>query len=324
MTSITISPLRDDLPYGARIRGVTHEALKDESNRKAIGQALHDHGMIVFEDVEQSGQMQVEISNCFGPLKDHPVASVQRVDQETMPGVIVITTEGEGGSVVEVDGKKLVCWQPWHFDHCYNNELMYAGLLRTVTLPPEGGMTGYCDGIQIWNDLPEDIKARLDGKDVIYTLDLLYSHMKYPVPGMKVVSENDDILETARNLPRAVHAAVWQRDTGEKVFHMAPWMAFGILGDETPHGDQLFEDVWDAALKVMKPYYHQWKCTEMVAWDNSRMLHRGAGCPADQTRTIHRTTVKGDYGHGRWEDPNLTLGQVEAARKTLEAEAPCD
>jgi taurine dioxygenase len=301
MSTIAIRPLRDDLPFGARISGVTQEGLDHERSRRRIAETLTERGMIVFDGVEQSSRMQVAISNVFGPLKEHPVASVERVDEETMPGVIVISTDG-GGAKVEVDGQPLVTWQPWHFDHCYNNELNYAGVLRAVVRPQAMGLTGFCDGIQLYRDLPDEIRGRIEGHNVIYTLDLLYSHMKFPVPGMRVLEDaQSDILEFARTIPRAIHPAVWQRPTGERVFHMAPWMAFGIEGDETPAGDQLFEDAWDAALGAMKPYFHEWKGTEMVVWDNTRMLHRGMGCAAGEKRVVHRTTIRGDYGKGYWE-----------------------
>jgi len=301
--TVTVKPLREDLTFGARIAGVDFAALEDDANRRLLADTLVERGIIVFEDVAQTSAMQVAISNCFGPLKDHPVASVERVDQDTMPGVIVISTDGGGASVaIEGESEPQVCWQPWHFDHCYNDELNYAGVLRTVVKPRDKGFTGFADGIQIWNDLPADIRARIEGRNVIYTLDLLYGHMRYPVPGMQVVRDSDSsILEFARTIPRAIHPAVWTRPTGEKVFHMAPWMAFGIEGDETPQGDQLFEDAWDAALAVMRPYVHEWQGTEMVIWDNTRTLHRGMGCPASQRRVIHRTTIKGDYGKGYWE-----------------------
>ena len=302
MTELKISALQDDLSFGARVEGVTLENVQDEAVRAKLRSLFEDRGMIVFEEVEQTGKMQVAISNVFGPLKDHPVSSVQRVDQDTMPGVIVISTDG-GGAQVEVDGRRLVTWQPWHFDHCYNNELNYAGVLRMVVQPKEMGFTNFACGIQIFKDLPEEIRARIEGKEVIYTLDLLYSHMKYPVPGMRVLQDTSArILDFAKAIPRALHPAVWRRPTGEKVFHMGPWMAFGIAGDETPHGDQLFEDAWDAALKVMKPYAHEWHGNEMLIWDNSRMLHRGMGCRARERRVIHRTTIKGDYGYGHWEN----------------------
>lgn len=301
MSTVVFRPLRDDLPFGSRISGITFETLAHERCRRRIAETLVERGMIVFEDVEQSSAMQVAISNVFGPLKEHPVASVERVNSDAMPGVIVISTEG-GGAKVEVDGQPLVSWQPWHFDHCYNNELNYAGVLRAVVRPKDMGLTGFCDGMQIYDDLPGDIRDRIEHQNIIYTLDLLYSHMKFPVPGVRVLQDADShILEFAKTIPRAIHPAVWSRSSGEKIFHMAPWMAFGIEGNETPQGDQLFEDAWYAALEVMVPYFHEWKGTEMVIWDNTRMLHRGMGCQAGEHRVVHRTTIKGDYGKGYWE-----------------------
>jgi taurine dioxygenase len=50
---------------------------------------------------------------------------VERVDQAKLPGVITIRTAPDAG-IVEIDGKQLMTWQPWHFDHSYNNELNRA------------------------------------------------------------------------------------------------------------------------------------------------------------------------------------------------------
>jgi taurine dioxygenase len=32
------------------------------------------------------------------------------------------------------------------------------------------------------------------------------------------------------------------------------------------------------------------------------VLHHAAGCPPDEARVVHRTTIKGDYGLGRFEE----------------------
>ena len=88
MVSIEVIPLRDDLSFGVRIRGVTSEALKDEAVRKQINDAFEDRGLILFEGVEPSSQMHVAVSEVFGALKPHPVPTLTRVDEATMPGVI--------------------------------------------------------------------------------------------------------------------------------------------------------------------------------------------------------------------------------------------
>jgi len=263
---------------------------------------FEDRGMIVFENVEQTGRMQVLLSEVFGPLKDHPVKMVERVDQDAMPGVITIRTSPEAG-IVEIDGKPLMTWQPWHFDHSYNNELNRAGVLRAETIAPEGGLTGFADGIQVYADLDPELRRSIEGRDIIYTLYLLYAYQRFGLPeGFREIRpKSAAILDFAKTLPRALHPAVWTRATGEKVLHVSPYGAQGISGMETPEGEALFREVWAGIERAMKPYYHQWQPGDMLIWDNWRMLHAAGGCDPKYDRVMHRTTIKGDYGLGRWE-----------------------
>src|SRR6516165_7926864 len=142
MTAIEVKPLQDGLSFGARVTGVNWETLVDDGVRKQLVRLFEDRGVIVFEDVESTARMQVAISNVFGPLKDHPVKMVERLDQDTMPGVITIRTSPDA-AICEIDGKRLITWQPWHFDHTYNNELNRAGVLRAEVIAPEGGLTAF-------------------------------------------------------------------------------------------------------------------------------------------------------------------------------------
>jgi taurine dioxygenase len=304
MASITVSPLQDDLPFGGRVRGVTQEELKDESIRKRLNDVFEDRGMIVFEDVEPSSEMQVAVSTVFGPLKDHPVKTVPRVDQKTMPGVIEISRDLENGAIVEVDGEIRVSWQPWHFDHCYNNELNRAGVLRSVVTPPEGGLTAFADGIQLYHAISPALRERIEGKNVIYTLDLLYAHQRFGLPRnfREVQAGDDGILEIAKTLPRAIHPAVWTRKTGEKVLHVSGYMAVGLEGHEDREGDELLQAVCMDIRDKVRPYIHKWKPSDMVIWDNWRMLHEALGVDPKYPRCVHRTTIKGDYGLGYWEN----------------------
>ena len=97
--------------------------------------------------------------------------------------------------------------------------------------------------------------------------------------------------------------------TGEKVFHMTPYGCQGIEGDESPAAFALLEKIWDEAMRVIKPYHHAWKPTDMVIWDNWRVLHEACGCNPDEERIVHRTTIKGDYGLGRFEEkPQVAAG----------------
>jgi taurine dioxygenase len=314
MSSIKVSPLQDDLPFGARISGVTWENVHDEAVRKQLNDAFEERGMIVFEDVESSSKMQVAISTVFGPLKDHPVKTVPRVDQDAMPGVIEIKADPQKACLVEVDGQLRLSWQPYHFDHCYNNELNRAGVLRPVVTPPEGGFTAFADGIQLYHAFSPDLRRKIEGKNIIYTLDLLYAHQRFGLPkDFREVQPPADtsILDIARSLPRAIHPAVWSRKTGEKVLHVSGYMAVGVEGHEDPEGDELLEAVCQEIRAKVRPYIHKWKPSDMVIWDNWRMLHEALGVHPKYSRTVHRTTIKGDYGLGYWE--NHVEGPVRVA-----------
>jgi len=306
MAGISVSQLQEDLTFGARVSGVSLDTLTDEQVRQQLRDIFEDRGLIVFENMEPSQKLHVELSNVFGPLKDHPVPGVERVDQENMPGVIDMKHNPDNAGIWEIEGTRRSSWLPWHFDHCYNNELNRAGVLRAIDIPPKGGLTGFADGIELYSQLSPELREQIEACKVLYTLDMRYTHMRFgKPPSFREISPNQghiDMLEYARTLPRAVHPAVWVRETGEKVLHVSPWMAVGIEQREDPEGDRLLEAVCQEIRAKARAYFHKWKLTDMLIWDNWRLLHCVGGHNPDIPRRMQRTTIKGDYGLGYFED----------------------
>jgi taurine dioxygenase len=306
MANFTTRPLDPALPFGLRISNLTRDMLDDAGTRAEIDALFKQHGMIVFEDVEQSDAMQVAISTCFGPLKDHPVKSIARVDSARMPGVIEIKSV-PGRGMVEVDGRRVSHWLPWHFDHCYNDELNLAGVLRSVERVDEGGITGFLDGVALYNAFPAELRAKIEGAEVVYTLSTQYDELKFGRPAEYRMIEpkpsSPEFKAQAAAMPRAIHPAVWTRPSGEKVLHVSSYMANGIVGHEDAAGDALLEEVCQEIVRLGDgcSYHHKWRPDDMVVWDNTRMLHCVSGNAPELTRLMYRTTIAGDYGLGRWE-----------------------
>jgi taurine dioxygenase len=306
MLKFSVNPLRAEVSFGCRVSGVTRDLLDDQSVRKDLNDLFQDRGLIVFEDVEATSHMHVAISNVFGPLKDHPVAAVQRVDNDTMPGVIDMRNDPTSTGIYEIEGRRVSHWLPWHFDHCYNNELNRAGVLRALEIPPEGGLTGFADGVELYRAMNPELRDRIEGRKVVYTLDLAYSNMRFGKPAtfreIKVEPGHEKMTEVSRTLPRAIHPAVWTRESGEKVMHISPWMAVGLEGEENARGDALLAAVCEEIIAKVRPYYHHWKPTDMLIWDNWRVLHSVSGHDPKYPRRMQRTTIKGDYGLGYFEN----------------------
>jgi taurine dioxygenase len=303
MTGISVRPLSDDLPFGARIGGVTLENSTDENVRREIARVFTERGMILFEGMEPSNATQMAVSRIFGEPQVYALTDVVESSDKVDTGVVGL----EYGDVFEVDGVELVSWLPWHFDACYTDKLNRGGVLRALTIPSEGGLTGFADGIQLYQAIDPELRDRFETLNIVYHTHLMFMNMRFGMPkSYKPVSIRPmigEMLAATKDAPRSIHPAIWTRETGEKVLHVCPWQAAGIEGMMNAEGDALFEALIQEIYAKMMPYRHRWTPTDMIIWDNWRFLHSVGGNPPQYPREMQRTTIEGDYGLGRLEVP---------------------
>ena len=301
---IAIRPLSDDLSFGARVTGVDKDNVKDAAVRAQLNALFEDRGVIVFEGTEPSMETQCAVSEIFGPLRGHSFKGITTADSK-FPGVMELKRYPGESDIYEINGEELAGWVPWHFDACYNRELNRAGVLRVVESPPAGGLTGFADGIQLYRDVSPDLRDRFEHLEILYHPQLMFTNMRYRRPRRFVLRHLSErinaMFDVNAGAPRAIHPAVWRRSTGEKVLHLASWQADGIVGMENDEGDALLEAMFAEIEAKMRPYIHHWQPGELVIWDNWRFVHSASGHSPDHGRLVHRTTIEGDYGLGRWE-----------------------
>jgi taurine dioxygenase len=294
MAHIRIRDLQDDLPFGSMVSGANGAALQDPEVRRQLNALFEERGVLVFEGM-----------------------NTPQADRDTMPGVIDMHyfPGGEDADVVEINGEVVARWSHWHFDSCYSNELNRAGVLRALIIPPEGGLTGFIDGIQLYQAISDELREKIEPLKVLYTLDLRFSQIRFGLPkGFRNVFDTPGALkmaEESKSWPRALHPAVWTRQSGEKVLHISPWMAVGLEGHEDADGDALLEAVCQEMIAKAKVYRHKWQPDHMLIWDNWRMVHDVGGMDPSYERRIHRTTIAGDYGLGEFENGGK-IGAVSA------------
>jgi taurine dioxygenase len=304
MPAIEVRPLQDDLPFGAQVTGVTREALGDEDVRAQIRAAFEDRGILVFKDMEPSGELQVELSHVFGPPMDHAMSGVKRAD-DTVPGVIELNFHPGDTEVMEVNGALLSGWLSWHYDACYTKELYRGAVLRALDIPPEGGLTGFADGVQMYKAISPELRERFETLDIVYHPGNMLMNQRFGLPDkfriLKLSEAMAKLMAAAEGQPRGVHPAIWTRAGGEKVLHVSPWQAAGIHGMETPEGDALLEALCQEMYVKMTPYWHKWSPGDMLVWDNWRTIHAVSGHKPEYKRRVHRATVRGDYGLGRFD-----------------------
>ena len=299
MPPLTVQPL-DGTAIGAQISGLNLANVNDDVVRAEVRDAFERVGLIVFRDMEQSDELQLAVSGIIGPPQEH--ALKQMTQDPNNLGLIELSYEG---NIVIENGKKIEGLVPWHFDACYSDKLNRAALLRALVITPEDGLTGFVDGVQLYKSISTELRTSFENLRVIYHPTATHNNQLFgKTNGRKWISLSEkmrSLYAANEDAPRAVHPAIWQRQSGEHVLHVSPWQAVGIWGHEDSEGNALLESLCQEIYQKMEPYWHKWEPTDLVLWDNWRFIHSAGGNDPQYKRAMRRTTIKGDYGLGSYE-----------------------
>lgn len=303
MPSIKVDQLRDDLPYGAKVTGLTLDALKDEDVRSQLRDVFEQSGVVVFKGLDNMEEIHLAVSEVFGPLQNYalPVSQKEKTLEEDKASKAQ-ALDLEITSLSEVNGKQVAGVLPLHFDSAYVGNINRGGVLRAITVPPEGGETEFVDGIQLYNDISPELRNKFEDLDILYYSKFMFTHQRFGFPRNTRYIRLSDVqlesIEKCEGARRAVHPAIWVRETGEHVLHVSPFQAAGIYGHEDPESDALLEELCQEMYDKMIVYGHKWELDELVLWDNWRCLHGVNGYDPQYRRHVRRYTIEGDYGFG--------------------------
>jgi taurine dioxygenase len=298
---ISFSPLPGQPDFGVIVTGFVPDMLDDEAVRKTLHDLWIDKGLVVFR--ETSGlDTHLRLSEVFGENEEHPLLSEAEMPRLDKISVNIIESQG---AVFEVDGEQRAGWLAWHKDSIYTDTINHGGILWSIDVPERGGSTGFIDQIAAFDALPEDLRQRIEGLNVIYRYSLDSTESKFGEQPDRRVNLNEFQVNTTKHYlsrPRVIHPMVYvQEQTGRKVINVSPWFADGIEGMENEEGDALLREVIAHITRPERSYFHKYVPGEMVLWDNWRILHCATGTPVGMKRHMRRTTIFGDYALGREE-----------------------
>ena len=170
---ITLSPIRPG--FGATVSGVDLSQPLSDADASAIVTAMNDHSVLVFRDTGLDDAAHVRFSEIFGYVERYP-SSIQKVlkgenaSQEEAPaeygsfinGITNMTADGR----ISDDPERRILFAAdryWHTDSSFIEQRAgYSALLAHV-VPPEGGLTWFADLRAAYDDLPAEMKARIEG-----------------------------------------------------------------------------------------------------------------------------------------------------------------
>ncbi len=308
-------------PIGAEIIGAPVGESLDRETIARIREAWIEHGFLLFRNAGVSEEVHIRVSECFGTLQPS-ATTVNRsrgnpllMDARHDPDEEQLKTY----TIYELFGRNRAAYIGWHWDQSFTPEIVRGGVLRMITPATEDGRTGFIDGIAAYERLPEELKTRIEGLEVVYHFTAKQEDNWLCRPEhLKVVSRQPGSEEAfakyKRDFPPVVHPLViTQRETGRKVLKLSPMHAQYVLGMDPAASDALLKRLADHMLDERYAYFHTWQANDMIAWDNWRMIHSVTGVPPHVHRFAQRTTIIGDYKLGRYLCTDAAVTKTPAA-----------
>nr|WP_302054139.1 TauD/TfdA family dioxygenase [Sphingomonas tagetis] len=282
-----------------------------EQDRKIIIDAWTQSGLLLFRGVNDSEAGHMRLSHCFGT----PEISVKKeFNSGQNPYLLDLKYTSADKDVmrnaVDYHGESRAGFIGWHWDQAFAPRIIRGAVLRMLVPAATHGETGFIDAIAAYDRLPQTLRERIEGLEVVYQYRAKANPICFP-PGVSDQSSGRDDAAMRRDFPPTVHPMViTQRETGRKILKLSPMYADHVLGMTREDSQKLFEEIAEYLLDERHAYFHQWQAQDMIVWDNWRILHSARGHSFDDFRHPQRTTIGGDYALGRYLDTEIDSNRV--------------
>lgn len=251
--------------YGVDLSQPVYEELKAE-----IYRALLEWKVLFFRNQNITSEQQLEFAKLWGTLEKHP-----------------FFPQGDSDQVARLkkDDKSVGYENIWHSDVSWKLEPTMGSVLRMVQKPPYGGDTLWACMGAAYDNLPDDIKTKIDGLTAIHDFT--------PTFGSNLPPE----LLAAKQLeyPAAEHPVVRTHpDSGRKLLFVNEPFTTRIVGMEDEESEKLLQYLFK---QVDVPEYQvrfRWEENSIAFWDNRAVQHYAVNDYYPNPRTVERVSINGD------------------------------
>ena len=306
--TLTTRPLSPHL--GLEVIGADLTRPIDDATREAILAAWIEAGVLLFRGAGESDEVQMRLSSVFGEMEPAATADMNRPDNPYLMTLAYdpADTRPRFAQHYMVDGVTRAGWLGWHWDQAFMPTIVRGAVLCMKEPSPKMGETGFIDAVAAYERLPQAMKARIEGLEVVYEFnpDMASGQFGFPPDIKALPREPGSKSGKTYDFPPTVHPLViTQQETGRKVLKLSPMHARYVLGMDRSESDALLAELAACLCDDRYAYYHRWGKDDMVVWDNWRVIHSAKGVPLECKRLAQRTTIMGDYKVGRYLDPAL-------------------
>ena len=279
--ALSVTPM--DAALGAEISGIDLTCPLGRADRAALRQAMLDHIVLVARDHKLTPEQLIAFGGAIGELGSHVLRQYHHRDH---PEILVLSNTVENGRHVGLAD----AGSYWHSDISYKARPSDATVLYALEVPETGGDTRFINMTAVYEDLPADLRARVDGLEAIHDYARRSDRMAAETGVRDALTEAQ-----RRATPSVTHPAVRTHpETGRDALYINPGFTVGFVGLDAADGDALLADLFARAIQPRYIHTHKWRVGDVLVWDNRCSMHLATGgYGADQRRVIHRLSITG-------------------------------
>ncbi len=276
--NVTVTPTQG--ACGAAIEGVDLSQPLDDATVSQIRQAWLKHHVLVFPEQQLSDDDLERFSQYFGDFAGDPyIAPIEGRDH-----IIELRRNADETTPVFADS--------WHTDWSFGKKPPSATILYGITIPPHGGHTSFINQLKALQEMPEDLRSRLQDKIALHSAQLGYApdglygdREKDSQRGFKIIPS-----ESAYEIQP--HPLIRKHpETGEEAIFGCFGYIVGLQDVEPEEEQQLLTELYNWQTQEKFQYQHHWQQGMLVMWDNRSVLHKANGGYEGYERVLHRTVI---------------------------------
>ena len=263
---------------GTEVVGVDLASPLSDEQFDRIYRAWIDTTVLLFRGQRLTPGQQVAFTGRFGPVASY---TRQRFAQQQRPEILVLSNIREDGRLIGSP----VSGRVWHTDGHYLERPPAGSVLHAIEVPPEGGDTWFANMFAAHEALPDEVKARIAGLQVLISRTQSRPY-NYPERGAPTPEESADWRDVPQPMVRT-HPV-----NGRKALYAGGSVPWHVPGTGPHESAPLVTFVQEFAVRPQFTYRHRWQPGDLIVWDNRSAMHRATWYDGDRYRRLmHRTTI---------------------------------
>ena len=279
---------------GARVERLDLSRPLPPATFRAVEQLLGRHGVLSFPRQTLTPAQLKAYAQQFGTLEVNVANNYQ---EPGLPEVMILSNKLHDGKPIGLAD----AGQDWHTDMSYSNMIAFANILYGIEIPFRDGeplgSTEFCNMHAAYDELPDSLKARLDGMTVLHDFNKFWERMR-----QEKGSTRPPLTEAQRRAKPPVSHPVFLTHpiTGRKVLYANPGYSVRINELPPDESERTLEFLFRHQLQEKFRYRHRWSVGDVLMWDNMGTIHNAvADYAPHEHRLIKRCQVMADRYFGR-------------------------